>query len=128
MGNEYEYKCAWCLADIRSPRHDAEICEAQRSSVKEKERIRLEAAAVWVKNNINELRTDAVTVWKFYSAPQPLQDLSNHGGDEDHLAFVPHALKDEWFSWLEEPHFGCFEVSIHVLPFDWGIIHIGAHS
>ena len=42
----------------------------------------------------------AIQVWRFHEAPEALQLLSTHGGDEDWLAVVPRAaledVADDW--------------------------------
>lgn len=68
-----------------------------------------------------------IVVWRFHEAPQVLQDMSPHGGDEDWLAVVPPALRDEWIPWLERGHFGVCDVSRHPTP-DGSMVYIGAHA
>ena len=69
-----------------------------------------------------------ILVWSFYDAPKELQDLSNHGGDEDWLALVPPYLADSHIGWLEAGgQFGCYRVSSNRLE-DGSIVYIGAHS
>jgi hypothetical protein len=71
--------------------------------------------------------TGTILVWKFHEAPTEYRDLSDHGGDEDWVAFVPDALAGEWIGWLEEgTSFGCCRVSEH--PVDGGVVRIGAHA
>jgi len=68
-----------------------------------------------------------IKVWRFDDAPEEYQDLSNNGGDEDWIAFVPDWLSDEYIGWLEEgSSFGCYKVKEHVV--DGGIIRIGCHG
>lgn len=68
-----------------------------------------------------------ILVWPFDRAPEEYRKLSEHGGDEDWVAFVPEALKDEWIGFLEEGgSFGCCDVSEH--PVKGGTVRIGAHS
>ena len=68
-----------------------------------------------------------VKVWQFGDAPQEYRDLSTHGGDEDYVAFVPDALRDYWFMFLDEgTPFGCCCVSEHKVK--GGKVLIGAHS
>ena len=69
----------------------------------------------------------AILVWRFNEAPQWLQDLSEHGGDEDWLAVVPLHLKDEYIPWLEVGRFGPCEVSSHELESGL-VVKIGAHA
>lgn len=70
--------------------------------------------------------TNAVTVWRFEDAPIVYRDLSTSGGDEDWLAWVPDAFKDDYTPWLQQPAFGCCSVS--VCPIRVGEIRIGAHA
>ncbi len=74
--------------------------------------------------------TDPIRVWPFYDAPQELQDLSPHGGDEDWIAHVPAWLvkRGDEIWWAEEySPFGRGGVSTHDLP-DGSRVLIGAHS
>jgi hypothetical protein len=68
-----------------------------------------------------------IKVWKFHDAPEELQKLSQHGGDEDWLALVPPALKDEWIPWLDTGTFGCCSIDKH-LQEDGSTVFIGAHA
>ena len=68
-----------------------------------------------------------IMVWRFHDAPNEFQALSDHGGDEDWLAFVPTTLGDPWIGWLESSTpFGVSETTRH--PIHGGWIYIGAHS
>lgn len=73
---------------------------------------------------------DYIRVWPFGMAPQALQDLSTHGGDEDWLAVVPPRLAESWIPWMEEgTSFGCCTVSRQPHPVLPGyVIVIGAHA
>lgn len=68
-----------------------------------------------------------IRIWRYEDAPEDLQALSPHGGDEDWLALVPSYLSRAWIPWLEEPHFACCSVSRHELP-GGAILVIGAHA
>jgi hypothetical protein len=72
-----------------------------------------------------------ITVWAFHEAPERFQHLSQHGGDEDWLAFVPQEYEHDWIRWLEEPHFAPCSVSRHE-GVSWGGVRgyvvIGAHA
>lgn len=71
--------------------------------------------------------TAAIIVWPFYDAPAAYRLLSNHGGDEDWLAFVPDSLRDEWIGWMDTgTPFGVCEVEEHKV--DGGVVRIGAHA
>lgn len=67
----------------------------------------------------------AVTVWRFRDAPIAYQELSPHGGDEGHVAWVPPGFSEAWTKWLEAPWFGN-SVSVH--PIRVGEVRIGAHT
>lgn len=67
-----------------------------------------------------------IKVWPFEHAPDKYKKLSQNGGDEDWIAFVPDPLSDAYINWLECPAFGCFDVSEYKVS--GGIIKIGAHS
>jgi len=67
-----------------------------------------------------------IRVWPFYEAPMELQDLSEHGGDEDWLALVPASMAHKWLPWLEGHAFGN-DVTQHALP-DGAIVFISAHA
>lgn len=70
----------------------------------------------------------AIQVWKFHEAPEHLQKLSEHGGDEDWLALIPPHLKDDYLGWMDTgTQFGCCHVSEHRLE-DGSVVRIGAHS
>lgn len=71
-----------------------------------------------------------IKVWRFDDAPQKYRDLSNHGGDEDWLAFVPIAYFDDEYGppgWIDDDTaFGWCCVSEHKIK--TGIVYIGAHA
>lgn len=70
---------------------------------------------------------NTIKVWKWQDAPEEFKALSNHGGDEDWVAFVPDSMKDEYIGWMEDgTHFGCCDVSEHSVP--GGVVRIGAHA
>lgn len=71
-----------------------------------------------------------IRIWRFSDAPEELQQLSEHGGDEDWLALIPPKLADEYIGWMESgTAFGCFQVSEHQHPELPGyLIRIGAHG
>ena len=66
-----------------------------------------------------------IRVWRFRDAPKTYQNLSQHGGDEDCIAFVPKPMDQPL--WMESgTAFGCCEVSEH--PVSLGTVYIGAHA
>lgn len=69
----------------------------------------------------------AISVWSFCDAPRKYQVLSDHGGDEDWVAFVPDRVKLMWIGWMQEgTAFGCCRVSEHTV--EGGVVRIGAHA
>lgn len=69
----------------------------------------------------------AILVWRFQDAPPEYRALSDHGGDEDWLAFLPDEVAGEWIGWMNPgSSFGCCDVSEHRV--EGGIVRIGAHS
>jgi len=70
----------------------------------------------------------AIIIWPFEDAPETLQNMSPHGGDEDWVALIPAVLKNTGLSWMEEgTSFGCCRVSEHELP-NGDQVRIGAHA
>ena len=70
---------------------------------------------------------DHIKVWPFKQAPNKYQDLSQHGGDEDWLAFVPGEIWENcegYIPWIDK--LGCCEVSEH--PVKGGIVFIVVHA
>jgi hypothetical protein len=72
------------------------------------------------------MRKPVISIWSFEDAPKKYQRLSEHGGDEDWLAFIPEQILDRYMPFLESPTFGCCEVSVHPVP--GGEVRIGAHA
>ena len=70
-----------------------------------------------------------IKIWPFDLAPKKLQDLSDHGGDEDWLAFIPYSCYDkgEYIGFLDEGGpFGYCRVRTYRVAN--GEVRIGAHS
>jgi hypothetical protein len=70
-----------------------------------------------------------ILIWKFEEAPKIYQRLSNHGGDEDWIAFIPRhiIMRGVTPMFLEEgTAFGCCDVEKHKV-YD-GEVWIGAHA
>jgi hypothetical protein len=68
-----------------------------------------------------------IKVWRFDDAPERYRNLSQHGGDEDWLAFVPSRMAEDWIGWLEEgTSFGVYRVSRTKVR--GGVVVIGAHA
>jgi len=64
-----------------------------------------------------------IKIWRFEDAPKEYQDLSEHGGDEDYIAYIPKDLDDS-FWWIEDK----LANSVDRYEFDTYIIYIGAHA
>lgn len=41
-----------------------------------------------------------ILVWEFYEAPEFIRKLSQHGGDEDGICWIPSGVERPW--WLEK--------------------------
>lgn len=67
-----------------------------------------------------------IKIWPFYKAPKKYQKLSNNGGDEDWIAFIPEKLKDEYISFLGSHTFDEDNVETHTVK--GGIIKIASHA
>lgn len=69
-----------------------------------------------------------ILVWKFHDAPEEYKKLSDNGGDEDWLVYVPatYNQSDDWHLrfWIDRMSAG--EADIHVLP-DGARVFIAAH-
>lgn len=72
------------------------------------------------------MNTDkAIIVWRWEDAPKPYRAKSDHGGDEDWVAFIPSALEREYIGFLSIPYFSN-KVSRHKVHGGW--VYIGAHA
>lgn len=75
--------------------------------------------------------SEPIQIWAFYEAPEELQALSDHGGDEDWLALLPEQYAGDEYEprWMMDNRagFGVCEVSIHPLP-DGREVRIGVHA
>lgn len=70
---------------------------------------------------------EAIQVWPWEDAPEEFRRLSQNGGDEDWVAFVPHKYKDMPLPWLENNGFdSCY--APQVLDVRDGVVYIGAHA
>lgn len=73
------------------------------------------------------MTNDHIKIWSFYDAPPEYHSLSQNGGDEDWVAFVPDSMTDQWLPWLEEgSSFGCSSVEVYEV--EGGEIRIGCHA
>lgn len=68
---------------------------------------------------------NAILIWDFYQAPKEYRRLSQCGGDEDYLAFVPTGVRPP--HWVEDagPLGAC---SVDRFEVDGGTVFIGCHS
>lgn len=73
-----------------------------------------------------EVTGPTILIWRFDDAPGELQALSTNGGDEDWVALLPAAMKDEWIPWLDVDAFGC--CSRDRYEYDGRTVIIGSHA
>ena len=91
------------------------------------ELVALAKAVVDMAHDIGQ-KDKTIRVWRFADAPQTLQLLSNHGGDEDWVAWVPPEYAQDSIPWLESgSEFGPCRTSEHDLP-DGSTVYTGAHA
>lgn len=55
----------------------------------------------WFCGHLEACHPQPIKVWRFADAPKEYRELSEHGGDEDWVIFVPDTLADEYLDWLE---------------------------
>jgi len=68
-----------------------------------------------------------IKVWRFKESPKEYQAMSNNGGDEDWVAFIPDEMSAYWVAWLESgTPFGC--CCVDEFKVDGGTIKIGSHA
>lgn len=68
-----------------------------------------------------------IKIWRFIEAPIEYQNLSENGGDEDWIAFLPDTFNEDIPLFLEKGSaFGCFSVDEYLV--DNGKILIGCHA
>ena len=68
----------------------------------------------------------AIIVWRWEDAPKPYRAKSEHGGDEDWVAFVPDAMElYDRVGWLSVP---CFSNKVSRYKVRDGWVYIGAHA
>lgn len=82
------------------------------------------SAEVLAPHGANHLPTKCITVWEFYEAPEFVQRLSTHGGDEDGIVWIPTGVRAPW--WVEKlwMHYG---PGIDAIRFKDGVIVIWSH-
>ena len=69
----------------------------------------------------------SIRVWPFQEAPKKYQALSNNGGDEDWVAFVPARYKDRYIPWLASCSFDARGEPQECDVSD-GTVYIGSHA
>lgn len=74
-------------------------------------------------DRIGEFKKKPVEIWRWEDAPEKYRKLSEHGGDEDWVAFIPAEMPDKEIPGV---NFGGFDISEHET--DGGIVRIGAHG
>ncbi|VVB53015.1 Uncharacterised protein [uncultured archaeon] len=67
----------------------------------------------------------SMLLWKFRDAPIELQELSEHGGDEDYILVVPNGVNAP--VWADEPG-PLGSSSVQVIIRESYTIYIGAHA
>lgn len=76
-----------------------------------------------------KLDKDCIYLWVFEDAPPELKKLSENGGDEDWLMYVPERLEEDYrvMGLVESQAFdkGCAPEEHEV---DGGFVYIGSHS
>ena len=75
---------------------------------------------------MNHNISKAIIVWRFSEAPEEYRKLSDNGGDEDWLAFLPEDMKSDYIPWLDGETFGCCDTSTY--PVVGGVVRIGSHA
>jgi hypothetical protein len=73
-----------------------------------------------------KVEPEPIRVWRFQDAPEEYRALSQHGGDEDWIAYVPAYLANSYIPWLESGSFGVCDISEHKLRSIGDTIYIGA--
>ena len=73
----------------------------------------------------------SLLVWRFKDAPQEYQDLSENGGDEDWILFIPLEWgedgKSPWIPWADDDtEFGIASVQEFQVGNGW--VRIGSHA
>lgn len=77
---------------------------------------------------------NCIKIWRFYHAPARYAGLSDHGGDEDWVAFVPTSMLDDpllegdgidFYLGDETPFAPCRAQKVAV---PGGLVIIGAHA
>lgn len=66
-----------------------------------------------------------ICVWDFHLAAQEFRDLSEHGGDEDWVVYVPPGVSEPM--WLFTAPF-YYEPQKFDLGSEYGVIYISAHA
>lgn len=66
-----------------------------------------------------------IQVWRFDDAPSEYQKLSQNGGDEDFVVFVPSEYGDFWAPWIDATD-ACRDPEVHEVK--GGKIYIGSHA
>ena len=70
--------------------------------------------------------TKTIIIWRFEDAPEDFRNLSDNGGDEDWVAFVPKELAKDYIRFLNEGIFSnaCQQIIISGV----GAVIIGSHA
>lgn len=70
--------------------------------------------------------SNCIKIWRSQDCPKEIMSCFENHDDIDQIAFVPNSLKDCYFRFLTQPHFGCCEVTEHDIGI--GIIVVGYHA
>jgi hypothetical protein len=65
-------------------------------------------------------------IWPFHNAPPEYRQFSNHGGDEDWVAFIPDGVDVYPLTWDDSYVQGWGHVDRHEVP--GGVVIIFAHA
>lgn len=79
----------------------------------------------WFCGHVQSCHPRPIRVWCFVDAPKEYRELSERGGDEDWVAFVPDSVDVTYCLWLSE---GLFGDDVDVYQVDGGVVHISAHA
>lgn len=70
----------------------------------------------------------AIRIWAFRDAPNEFQGMSQNGGDEDWLAYIPKNYRDAYIPWMEDgSSFGCSSMDEYEIG-NGDVVRIGSHA
>lgn len=68
-----------------------------------------------------------IRLWRWADAPEKYRRLSQHGGDEDYVAYIPNELQDVAYHLDSGSWFGVCDVQL-VEQTNGSLVLIGAHA